>query len=151
MAVAVVSACWITASGEDAYRREENGTIMRTLLNVIWLVFSGFWLFLGYLLAAVIMFVLIITIPWGIAAARIGVYALWPFGKTVVEAPGAGVGSFLGNVVWVVLAGFWIAIGHFFSGIALCVTIIGIPFGIANFKLIPVALMPLGKQIVDIP
>ncbi|TFC81335.1 YccF domain-containing protein [Cryobacterium cheniae] len=124
---------------------------MRTLLNVIWLVFSGFWLFLGYLLAAVIMFVLIITIPWGIAAARIGVYALWPFGKTVVATPGAGVGSFLGNVVWVVLAGFWIAIGHFFSGIALCVTIIGIPFGIANFKLIPVALMPLGKQIVDIP
>jgi uncharacterized membrane protein YccF (DUF307 family) len=123
---------------------------MRTLLNVIWLVLSGFWLFLGYMLAAVIMFVLIITIPWGIAAARIGVYALWPFGKTVVDKPSAGVGSFLGNVVWVIVAGFWIALGHLFSGIALCVTIIGIPFGIANFKLIPVALMPLGKQIVDI-
>ncbi|MCY7289532.1 MAG: YccF domain-containing protein [Cryobacterium sp.] len=123
---------------------------MSTLLNVIWLVFSGFWLFLGYMLAAVIMFVLIITIPWGIAATRIGVYALWPFSKTVVDKPNAGVGSFLGNVVWVILAGFWIALGHLFSGIALCFTIIGIPFGIANFKLIPVALMPLGKQIVDI-
>jgi uncharacterized membrane protein YccF (DUF307 family) len=123
---------------------------MSTLLNVIWLVFSGFWLFLGYMLAAVIMFVLIITIPWGIAAARIGFYALWPFGKTVVDKPNAGVGSFLGNVVWVIVAGFWIALGHLFSGIALCITIIGIPFGIANFKLIPVALMPLGKQIVDI-
>ncbi|MDJ0349078.1 YccF domain-containing protein [Cryobacterium sp. PH29-G1] len=123
---------------------------MKTLLNIIWFVFSGFWLFLGYMLAALIMCVLIVTIPWGIAAARIGVYALWPFGKTVVPTPTAGVGSFLGNVIWVVLAGWWIALEHLLSGIALCVTIIGIPFGIANFKLIPVALMPLGKQIIDI-
>jgi uncharacterized membrane protein YccF (DUF307 family) len=123
---------------------------MKTLLNIIWLVLSGFWLFLGYMLAAVIMCILIVTIPWGIAAGRIGVYALWPFGKTVVETPSAGVGSLLGNVVWVILAGWWIALGHLLSGISLCITIIGIPFGIANFKMIPVALMPLGKQIVDI-
>jgi uncharacterized membrane protein YccF (DUF307 family) len=125
--------------------------IMKTLLNIIWLVLSGIWLFLGYMLAALIMCVLIVTIPWGIAAARIGVYALWPFGKTVVDKRGAGVSSLLGNVVWVVLAGWWIALGHLLSGIALCITIIGIPFGIANFKLIPVALLPLGKQIVDTP
>ena len=124
---------------------------MKTLLNAIWLVLSGFWLFLGYMVAAIIMCVLIVTIPWGIAAARIGVYALWPFGKTVVETPNAGVASLLGNVVWVILAGWWIALEHLLSGIALCITIIGIPFGIANFKLIPVALMPLGKQIVDAP
>ena len=124
---------------------------MKTLLNIIWVVLSGFWLFLGYMVAAVIMCVLIVTIPWGIAAARIGVYALWPFGKTVVETPNAGVASLLGNVVWVILAGWWIALEHLISGIALCITIIGIPFGIANFKLIPVALMPLGKQIVDTP
>ena len=124
---------------------------MKTLLNIIWLVLSGFWLFIGYMFAALIMCILIVTIPWGIAAARIGVYALWPFGKTVVETPNAGVGSLLGNVVWVILAGWWIALEHLISGIALCITIIGIPFGIANFKLIPVALMPLGKQIVDTP
>ncbi|GEP25867.1 YccF domain-containing protein [Cryobacterium levicorallinum] len=124
---------------------------MKTLLNIIWLVLSGFWLFLGYILAAAIMCILIVTIPWGIAAARIGVYALWPFGKTVVDAPGAGAASLFGNVVWVILAGWWIALEHLLSGIALCVTIIGIPFGIANFKLIPVALTPLGKQIVDTP
>ena len=123
---------------------------MKTLLNIIWLVLSGFWLFLGYMIAAAIMFVLIVTIPWGIAAARIGIYALWPFGKTVVDKHTAGIGSALGNVVWVVLAGFWIAIGHIFSGVALCVTIIGIPFGIANFKMVPVALLPLGKEIVDL-
>lgn len=123
---------------------------MKTLLNIIWLVLSGFWLFLGYMLAAGIMFVLIITIPWAIASARIGIYALWPFGKTVVERPTAGVGSAIGNVIWVLLAGVWIAIGHITSGVALCLTIIGIPFGIANFKMVPVALLPLGKEIVDI-
>jgi uncharacterized membrane protein YccF (DUF307 family) len=122
---------------------------MKTILNLIWLILSGFWLFLGYMLAAVIMFVLIITIPWGIAAARIGVYALWPFGKTVVDKPSAGLGSALGNVIWVILAGWWLAIGHILSGIALCITIIGIPFGIANFKMVPVSLLPLGKDIVD--
>src|SRR5690606_17382557 len=122
---------------------------MKTILNVIWLVLSGFWLFLGYALAAVIMCVLIVTIPWGIASWRIGVYSLWPFGKTVIDKPGTGLGAMLGNIIWVVLAGFWIAIGHILSGVALCLTIIGIPFGIANFKMVPVALMPLGKQIVD--
>jgi uncharacterized membrane protein YccF (DUF307 family) len=124
---------------------------MRTLLNIIWLVLSGFWLFLGYAVAALIMFVLIVTIPWGIAAWRIGVYSLWPFGKTVVEKPSSGVGALLGNIVWVILAGVWIAIGHIASAIALAITIIGIPFAIANIKMVPIALLPLGKQIVDIP
>ncbi len=122
---------------------------MKTIFNVIWLVFSGFWLFLGYMLAAVIMCVLIVTIPWGIAAARVGVYALWPFGKTIVDKPTAGLGALLGNIIWVVLGGWWIALEHIISGILLCITIIGIPFGIANFKMVPVALMPLGKVIVD--
>ncbi len=124
---------------------------MRTLLNIIWLVLSGLWLFLGYALAAAIMCVLIVTIPWGIAAWRVGVYALWPFGKTVVDRPTAGVGSALGNVVWVVLSGWWLALGHIASALALAITIIGIPFAWANLKMLPVALLPLGKQIVDQP
>ncbi|WP_439563631.1 YccF domain-containing protein [Microcella sp.] len=122
---------------------------MRTLLNVIWLVLSGFWLFLAYALAALIMFVLIVTIPWGIAAWRIGVYSLWPFGKTVVDKPSAGVWSVLGNIIWVLLAGWWLAIAHVTSAVALAVTIIGIPFAWANLKMVPVALLPLGKDIVD--
>jgi len=122
---------------------------VRTLLNIVWLVLSGFWLFLGYALAAVIMFVLIVTIPWGIAAWRIGVYSLWPFGKEVVDRRSAGVGSAIGNVVWVVLAGWWLALGHIASALALAITIIGIPFAWANLKMVPVALLPLGKQIVD--
>jgi uncharacterized membrane protein YccF (DUF307 family) len=122
---------------------------MRTLLNIIWLVLSGFWLFLGYALAALIMFVLIVTIPWGIAAWRIGVYSLWPFGKTVVDKPTAGAWSIIGNIVWVLLAGIWLAIGHVTSAVALAITIIGIPFAWANLKMVPVALLPLGKDIVD--
>jgi uncharacterized membrane protein YccF (DUF307 family) len=121
---------------------------MRTLLNIIWVVLSGFWLFLGYVAAGILLCILIITIPWGVASFRIAVYALWPFGRTVVSKPTAGVGSFLGNVVWVILAGIWLAIAHVVTGLALCVTIIGIPFGIANFKMIPISLAPLGKQIV---
>jgi uncharacterized membrane protein YccF (DUF307 family) len=124
---------------------------MRLILNLIWLVLSGFWLAVGYAIAGVICCILIITIPWGLASFRIANYALWPFGRTVVDNPEAGAPSLLGNVIWIVVAGIWLAIGHVVTGIALCVTIIGIPLGIANFKLVPVSLMPLGKVIVDVP
>lgn len=123
---------------------------MSTVLNIIWLVLSGFWLFLGYLAAGVIMCILIVTIPWGIASFRIGLYALWPFGRTVVSKPTSGAWSFIGNVIWFLLAGWWLALAHLVSGVLLCITIIGIPLGIADFKLIPVSLAPLGKEIVDI-
>ncbi|HQZ47371.1 MAG TPA: YccF domain-containing protein [Microbacteriaceae bacterium] len=122
---------------------------MRTILNIIWLVLSGFWLFLGYMAAGIVLCILIVTIPWGIASFRIGVYALWPFGRQVESKPTSGVWSFLGNVVWFILAGWWLALAHIVSGIALCVTIIGIPLGIADFKMVPVSLMPLGKVIVE--
>ncbi|GAA4495568.1 YccF domain-containing protein [Actinoallomurus oryzae] len=122
---------------------------MRTLLNLIWLVLSGLWMALGYFLAGIVCCVLIVTIPFGIAAFRIGAFALWPFGRTVVRKPSAGAMSAIGNVIWFLVAGLWLAIGHLLSGIALCITIIGIPLGLANFKLIPVSLMPLGADIVD--
>ncbi|MDI3385803.1 YccF domain-containing protein [Streptomyces sp. B-S-A8] len=121
---------------------------MKTLLNLIWLVLSGFWLFLGYLAAGVLLCITIIGIPFGIASFRIGLYALWPFGYTVVERRDAGAPSCVGNVLWLVLAGWWLALAHIATGIAQCITIIGIPLGIANFKLIPVSLMPLGREIV---
>jgi uncharacterized membrane protein YccF (DUF307 family) len=121
---------------------------VKTILNVIWLALSGLWLFLGYLFAGVLLCVTIIGIPWGIASFRIGRYALWPFGYTTVERHDAGAPSCIGNVLWLVLAGWWIALGHLFTGLAQCITIIGIPLGIANFKLIPVALAPLGREIV---
>jgi uncharacterized membrane protein YccF (DUF307 family) len=123
---------------------------MRLILNVIWLVLAGFWLALGYALAGVICCILIITIPWGIASFRIANYALWPFGRTIVDKRSAGAGSLLGNIIWIIFAGWWLALGHITTGIALCVTIVGIPLGIANFKLVPVSLVPLGKEIREV-
>lgn len=122
---------------------------MKTILNVIWLVLCGFWMALGYVAAGIICCILIITIPFGIASFRIVAYALWPFGRTVVRKPTAGVGSAIGNVIWLIFAGIWLAIGHVVTGIALCLTIIGIPLGIASFKMVPVSLLPLGAEIVD--
>ncbi|MBU7596939.1 YccF domain-containing protein [Streptomyces sp. P38-E01] len=121
---------------------------MKTILNIIWLVLSGFWLFLAYLLAGLILCITVIGIPFGLASFRIGRYALWPFGYEAVERRDAGAPSCVGNVLWLLLAGWWLALGHIFTGVALCVTIIGIPLGIANFKMIPVSLMPLGREIV---
>jgi uncharacterized membrane protein YccF (DUF307 family) len=123
---------------------------MRLVLNVIWFILAGFWMAVGYTIAALIMFILIITIPFGVAALRIGIFALWPFGKTVVRRLDAGAGSAIGNVIWFVLAGWWLILLHLVTGIALCLTIIGIPLGIANFKLIPVTLRPFGRDIVSI-
>jgi uncharacterized membrane protein YccF (DUF307 family) len=123
---------------------------MRTLLNIIWLIVWGLWMAIGYALLGLLMFVFIITIPWGIASFRIANYVLWPFGRTTVERPDAGAASFVGNIIWLVLAGIWLAIGHIVAGIGFCLTIIGIPFGIANFKMVPISLVPLGREIVPV-
>ena len=125
---------------------------MRFILNVLWFIFgSGLLMAIGYGLAALICFALVVTIPFGVAALRLASYSLWPFGRTLVARPGAGLGSGVGNILWVVVAGWWLALGHILTGVAQCVTIIGIPFGVANFKLVPVAFWPLGREIVDLP
>jgi uncharacterized membrane protein YccF (DUF307 family) len=123
---------------------------VRLLLNIIWFVFAGVWMAIGYAFAALICFILIITIPFGIAALRIAVFALWPFGKTVIRRPDAGIASGIGNVIWFVLCGWWLALAHLITGTLLCLTIIGIPLGLANYKLIPVSLLPLGREIVSV-
>lgn len=122
--------------------------LLRFVLNVIWLILAGLPLALAYALAGIICCILIITIPWGIASFRIANYVLWPFGRTVVEKPSAGVASAVGNVIWILVAGIWLVIGHVVSAVALAVTIIGIPMAIAELKIIPVTLTPLGRQIV---
>lgn len=124
---------------------------MKTILNLVWLVLSGFWMAIGYVVAGVICCVLIVTIPFGIASFRIAGYALWPFGRSAVRRGDAGAASALGNVIWIVVAGWWLALGHVLSGIALCLTIIGIPLGIGSFKMVPISLLPLGREIVAAP
>ena len=123
---------------------------MRLIGNVLWFVLAGLWLAIGYLFAALVMFILIITIPFGLQALKLSMFALWPFGQTVVKRPDAGAPSLIGNILWLILAGWWLAIGHLVTGILLCVTIIGIPLGLGNFKLIPISLWPFGREIVPI-
>jgi uncharacterized membrane protein YccF (DUF307 family) len=122
--------------------------MLRAILNVIWLVLCGLWMAILYALAGLVCFVLIITIPFGIAAFRIAAYVLWPFGRTIDRRPDAGVASMIGNVLWIVLFGWWLAIGHLVTGVLLCLTIIGFPLGLASFKIIPITLLPLGVRIV---
>ncbi|MHA7154140.1 YccF domain-containing protein [Arthrobacter sp. TMN-50] len=123
---------------------------MNAILNVIWLIFGGIWLALGYVLAGVICCLLIVTIPFGIASFRIAAYAIWPFGRSIVDRGGrASTFSTLGNVIWIVVAGIWLAIGHVLTAIPMFLSIIGIPLGIANLKMIPISLTPLGKEIIE--
>jgi uncharacterized membrane protein YccF (DUF307 family) len=121
---------------------------VRLVLNLLWLILSGIWFFIAYVLAGIVMCLLIITIPFGLASFRLAAFVLWPFGRTVVPRPTAGAASMIGNVLWFVLIGLWMAIGHLISGVLLCLTIIGIPLGLGNFKLAAVAIAPLGKEIV---
>src|SRR3954447_15246327 len=122
---------------------------IRLVLNVVWLMLHGWALALAYLLAGVVACALVVTIPFGIASFRLAGFAAFPFGRTTVRAPGAGAASAVGNLLWFLVAGWWLALVHVIAGIAYCVTIIGIPFGIALFKLAAVGLLPLGKRVVD--
>src|ERR1700753_1240935 len=121
---------------------------MRFILNVLWLVLCGWWMAIAYVVAGVICAILIITIPFAIASLRIASYVIWPFGRCVEMRRAAGGASLIGNIIWIVLVGWGLALGHLTSGILLCLTIIGIPLGLASFKLIPISLLPLGVRIV---
>jgi uncharacterized membrane protein YccF (DUF307 family) len=124
---------------------------MRTLGNILWLVLAGLWLAIAYVIAGIVMCILVVTIPFGLQAFKLAGYTLWPFGRTIVERPDAApVLGCLGNVVWIVLVGWELAIAHVVAGVMLCLTIVGIPLGIACFKLVPLALVPFGKEVVPI-
>jgi uncharacterized membrane protein YccF (DUF307 family) len=127
------------------------------LLNLLWIVFGGLWMAAGWIVAAVIMAITIIGLPWARAAFNIASYALLPFGRKAVSRAehlgthdiGTGPFGLLGNIVWLVLAGWWLALGHLLTAILWAVTIIGIPFAWAHLKLAGIALWPIGKMIVD--
>ncbi len=145
-------ACHGSSCGEPLAlaRRQDDPGRVRILLNVIWLVLAGLWMAAGYVIAGLVCFILIITIPFGIASFRIAGYALWPFGRTAVRRADAGAASAIGNVIWLLLFGIWLALGHIATGILLCITIVGIPLGVASFKMVPISLLPLGRVIVPI-
>jgi uncharacterized membrane protein YccF (DUF307 family) len=124
--------------------------MLRLILNILWLLLGGLVLALGWLLAAVVMFILIITIPFGLQALKIAGFTLWPFGRTLVKRPDAGAASAIGNVIWFILAGWWLAIGHLVAAVALAITIVGIPLAAAHIKLIPISLVPFGRDVATI-
>jgi len=125
-------------------------------LNILWVVLGGFWMAVGWVVAAVVMAITIIGLPWARAAFNIAAYTLFPFGQKAVpretvsgrEDIGTGLLGFIGNLIWLVLAGWWLALGHVVTAILLGVTIIGIPFAWAHLKLAGIALWPIGKTIV---
>ncbi len=123
---------------------------MRTVLNIIWLVLCGWWMALAYTLAGIVMCILIITIPFGLQAFKLAGFMLWPFGRTVVRRPDAGAASLIGNILWIVLVGWELAIGHLVSAVLLAITIIGIPLALANLKLVPISLLPFGRVVVPV-
>lgn len=123
---------------------------MKVLLNVIWLVFGGIELAIGYLLAALLMFVLVVTIPFGIQALKLAGYTLWPFGRALVSTGKGGVSKGIGNVLWFLLAGLWIALGHVVAAAFCAITIIGLPLAAAHVKIAKAALAPFGKEIVTL-
>ncbi len=130
---------------------------MSLALNLLWLICGGFVLGLAWLIASLIMFVSIIGIPWGRAAFNIAVFTFLPFGNEAISRReltgrddiGTGPLSVIGNVIWFLLAGIWLAIGHIIVGVACFISIIGIPFGVAHFKLVGISLTPIGKVIVS--
>jgi uncharacterized membrane protein YccF (DUF307 family) len=122
---------------------------VRTILNIIWVVLAGIWLAIEYVIAGVILCITMIGIPFGVQSFELSVYALWPFGRMLIPARTRSKGlSVVGNVLWVVLAGWWLALSHLILGCLLCITIIGIPLGIGSFKMARAALAPFGKEIV---
>jgi uncharacterized membrane protein YccF (DUF307 family) len=120
------------------------------VLNILWLVLAGVWMAIAYLIAGAILCITIIGIPFGVQSFKLAAYALWPFGRALVPSPTRLKGlSVFANILWFVLAGWWLALAHLFTGILLCITIIGIPLGIASFKMAGAALVPFGKEIVS--
>lgn len=122
---------------------------MRVILNLIWLVVAGIELAIAYVLAGVLLMITIVGIPFGVQAFKLAGFALWPFGRAVVRTKTPGVIAAIGNILWVVLAGWWLALIHVLTGILLCLTIIGIPMGLANFKMTGLAFAPFGREVVE--
>ena len=126
---------------------------MRLIGNIIWLILGGFFMGLAWWLAALLCAITVVGIPWAVAACRIGTFSFWPFGQRVIDKPEGAVAvglSTLGNLIWAVIFGWWLALGHLVSAVLCAITIIGIPFALQHIKLAELSLFPYGKQIVPV-
>jgi uncharacterized membrane protein YccF (DUF307 family) len=121
---------------------------MRTIGNILWLILNGFWMAIAWAFLGVLLSITIILLPFGRQCFKLANFALWPFGRTAVPSPNAVTGGLIGNILWFI-PGLLLALSYAISGVLLCLTIIGIPFGIQSFKFVPLALFPFGKEIVS--
>ncbi len=122
---------------------------MRTLGNVIWFVLAGIWLAIEWMFVAIVLTLLVVTIPFARQCVKLANLSLWPMGRQAVHDPTATPLGVVGQIVWILLAGWWLALSHLVAGVLLCLTIIGIPFGVQSFKLAGLALAPFGKRVVS--
>ncbi len=122
---------------------------MKTIANLIWFILSGVWLGIAYVVAGVVACLTIIGIPFGIQSFKLAGYVMWPFGRTLAESSGHRFSKGVMNVIWIIVGGIWLAITHVLLGALLCLTIIGIPFGIKNFSMAKLALFPFDYSVVD--
>jgi uncharacterized membrane protein YccF (DUF307 family) len=120
------------------------------LLNIIWILLAGIWLAIAYVIAGVVLCITLIGIPFGWQAFKLAAFALWPFGRALVKSTSHGAVSAIANVLWFVLAGWWLALLQLVAGVLLCITIIGIPLGVGSFKMAGAALVPFGREIVEL-
>lgn len=120
---------------------------MKTVGNILWLVLCGFWTALGWLLAALLLAVTVVGLPFARQCLKLAHFTLWPFGRTTIKSPDASPLGLIGNILWFV-PGLFIALEYVVAGVLLCITVIGIPFGLQAFKFVPLALWPFGKEVV---
>jgi uncharacterized membrane protein YccF (DUF307 family) len=125
-------------------------SVVRVIGNVLWFVLAGVWLALGYAVAGLVLCITIIGVPFGIQAFKLAGFTLWPFGRTVVRSPDGGCLEVGFNVLWLILAGWALFLAHLVTGVLLCITIVGIPFGVQAFKLSVLALWPFGRSVVGV-
>ncbi len=121
---------------------------LRLIANIVWVVVAGWELLLAWLFAALLVCLTIVGIPFGTQLFKIGLYAAWPFGRRAEVVDPNPLGA-VGNVLWVVLVGWWLALAHVVAAIAVAITIIGLPAAWVNLKLVPVTLMPFGRRVVE--
>jgi uncharacterized membrane protein YccF (DUF307 family) len=127
--------------------------VMSLLMNIVWIVLGGFFVFLGYLCGGIALCFTVIGIPWGFQCFKLAIFALFPFGSDTRPVPYQETNetlNLLANIIWLVFGGIWVVLNHLFWGLFLCATIIGIPFGLQHFKMMRLGFTPFGREIFDI-
>lgn len=125
---------------------------MSILLNLIWLVFGGFFICLGYFVGGLALCLTVVGIPWGLQCFKLAMFAIWPFDLDTKFSGEQALGGVINvplNIIWLIFGGLWVVFHHIFWGVILCITIVGIPFGVQHFKMVKLGIWPFGRVVVE--